>query len=204
MLLRTFALEINLERGDLDLFTREYYQMDKRLLLKDFRAAQDKALNSSRMRIAGTYGYLSPEYAIQGIFSEKSDVFSFGVMLLEIINSKRNNSYSHSKDDPLNLLDHACQLWNEGKIMEFPDPKVAGTLETPTQVVICILVGLLCVQEHANYRPNTATIVSMLCNDTVLPSPKRPAFGSKDRSPDDSKFSPCSRNSFTISNVEGR
>ncbi|XP_059306973.1 G-type lectin S-receptor-like serine/threonine-protein kinase B120 [Lycium ferocissimum] len=155
-------------------------------------------------RIAGTYGYMSPEYAIQGIFSEKSDVFSFGVILLEIISSKKNNSYSHSKDDPLNLLDHAWQLWNEGKILEFPDPKVAGSLDTPTQVVRCILVGLLCVQEQANYRPNTATVVSMLCSDTVLPSPKRPAYSSKDRSPDDSSSSPCSRNSFTISNVEGR
>ncbi|OIT29564.1 g-type lectin s-receptor-like serinethreonine-protein kinase [Nicotiana attenuata] len=152
-------------------------------------------------RIAGTYGYMSPEYAIQGMFSEKSDVFSFGVILLEIISSKRNNSFSHSKDS-LNLLEHAWQLWNEGKILDLPDPRVAGSLET-TQVVRCIVVGLLCVQEHANDRPNTATIVSTLCNDTILPSPKRPAY-SKDGSADDSNFSPCSRNSFSISNVEGR
>ncbi|PHU06700.1 hypothetical protein BC332_23189 [Capsicum chinense] len=154
-------------------------------------------------KIAGTYGYMSPEYAIQGIFSEKSDVFSFGVILLEIISSKRNSSYCHSEDS-FNLLDHAWQLWNEGKILEFPDPKVVGSLETPTQVVRCILVGLLCVQEHANYRPNTATIVSMLCSDTVLPSPKRPAYSSKDRSLDDPNLSPWSRNFVTISNVEGR
>ncbi|XP_075083410.1 G-type lectin S-receptor-like serine/threonine-protein kinase B120 [Nicotiana tabacum] len=148
-------------------------------------------------RIAGTYGYMSPEYAIQGIFSEKSDVFSFGVILLEIISNKRNSSFSHS-----DLLDHAWHLWNEGKILEFSDPKEAGSLETE-QVVRCILVGLLCVQEHANDRPNTATIVSMLCSDTILPSRKRPAYN-KDRSPDDPNFSPCSRNSFSISNVEGR
>ncbi|XP_055821820.1 G-type lectin S-receptor-like serine/threonine-protein kinase SD1-13 [Solanum dulcamara] len=125
------------------------------------------------------------------------------VILLEIISSKRNSSYCHSKDS-LNLPDQAWQLWNEGKILKFPDPKVFGSLETPTQVVRCILVGLLCVQEHASYRPNTATIVSMLCSDTVLPSPKRPAYSSKDRSSDDPNFSPCSRNSISISNVEGR
>ncbi|KAH0638743.1 hypothetical protein KY285_035329 [Solanum tuberosum] len=152
-------------------------------------------------RIAGTYGYMSPEYAIQGIFSEKSDVFSFGVILLEIISSKRNNSYCHSEDS-LNLPDQAWQLWNEGKILEFPDPKVFGSLETPTQVVRCIIVGLLCVQEHASYRPNTATIVSMLCSDTLLPPPKRPAYSS--RGSDDPNISPCSRNSISISNVEGR
>ncbi|WMV44843.1 hypothetical protein MTR67_038228 [Solanum verrucosum] len=152
-------------------------------------------------RIAGTYGYMSPEYAIQGIFSEKSDVFSFGVILLEIISSKRNNSYCHSEDSR-NLPDQAWQLWNEGKILEFPDPKVFGSLETPTQVVRCIIVGLLCVQEHASYRPNTATIVSMLCSDTLLPPPKRPAYSS--RGSDDPNISPCSRNSISISNVEGR
>ncbi|KAK4731050.1 hypothetical protein R3W88_024038 [Solanum pinnatisectum] len=152
-------------------------------------------------RIAGTYGYMSPEYAIQGIFSEKSDVFSFGVILLEIISSKRNNSYCHSEDS-LNLPDQAWQLWNEGKILEFPDPNVFVPLETPTQVVRCIIVGLLCVQEHASYRPNTATIVSMLCCDTVLSSPKRPAYSS--RGSDDPNISPCSRNSISITNVEGR
>lgn len=56
-------------------------------------------------RIAGNYGYMSPEYAVQGIFSEKSDVFSFGVILLEIISSKRNSSYCHSEVS-FNLLDH--------------------------------------------------------------------------------------------------
>ncbi|WMV46292.1 hypothetical protein MTR67_039677 [Solanum verrucosum] len=90
-------------------------------------------------RIAGTYGYMSPAYAIHGIFSEKLDVFSFGVILLEIISSKRNNNYCHSEDS-LNLPDQACQLWNEGKILEFPDPNVFVSPETPTQVVRCIIL----------------------------------------------------------------
>ncbi|KAK4731552.1 hypothetical protein R3W88_024540 [Solanum pinnatisectum] len=112
-------------------------------------------------KIAGTYGYMSPEYAIQGIIFEKSNVFSFGIILLEIISSK---------------------------ILEFPDPNVFVSLETPTQVVICIIV--------------ISTIVSMVCSDTVLPSPKRPTHSS--RGSDDPNISPCSRNSISISNVQGR
>ncbi|MCD9560678.1 hypothetical protein HAX54_019421, partial [Datura stramonium] len=88
-------------------------------------------------------GYMSPEYAIQGIYSEKSDVFSFGVILLEIISSKKKQQLLSLRRLSQPLYNNtAWQLWNEGKILEFPDPKVAGSLDSPTQVVRCIHVGL--------------------------------------------------------------
>jgi serine/threonine protein kinase len=48
-------------------------------------------------------GYMSPEYAMEGIFSVKSDVYSFGILLLEIITGERNNSF-HNKNDSLNIV----------------------------------------------------------------------------------------------------
>uniref|UniRef100_M1DBZ0 non-specific serine/threonine protein kinase n=1 Tax=Solanum tuberosum TaxID=4113 RepID=M1DBZ0_SOLTU len=74
-------------------------------LARTFQVTQE--LNTRR--IVGTYGYMSPEYAMGGLFSEKSDIYSFGVLLLEIVNGTRNSRfYDHERH--LNLLsyDHAA------------------------------------------------------------------------------------------------
>ncbi|KAK9014377.1 hypothetical protein V6N11_005538 [Hibiscus sabdariffa] len=69
-------------------------------------------------RVVGTYGYMSPEYAMHGHFSIKSDVYSFGVLLLEIITGKKNSSYF--PDSPsLNLVGHVWELWKEDKAIEY-------------------------------------------------------------------------------------
>ncbi|CAL5441335.1 unnamed protein product [Camellia sinensis] len=77
-------------------------------------------------RVVGTYGYMSPEYAIDGRFSIKSDVFSFGVMVLEILSGKSNRRFHHP-DHYFNLLGHAWTLWTEGKACELLDPLVDGS-----------------------------------------------------------------------------
>ncbi|RHN40747.1 putative protein kinase RLK-Pelle-DLSV family [Medicago truncatula] len=71
---------------------------------------QESVVNTNR--IVGTYGYMSPEYAMEGICSTKSDVYSFGVLLLEIICGRKNNSF-YDVDRPLNLIGHAWELWND-------------------------------------------------------------------------------------------
>ncbi|KAL5730625.1 G-type lectin S-receptor-like serine/threonine-protein kinase SD1-1 [Ranunculus cassubicifolius] len=65
-------------------------------------------------------GYMSPEYAVDGRYSVKSDVFSFGVLVLEIISGNENLGFSHP-DHGLNLLGHAWRLWSEDNIMELVD-----------------------------------------------------------------------------------
>ncbi|KAF8086436.1 hypothetical protein N665_0625s0001 [Sinapis alba] len=65
-------------------------------------------------KVVGTYGYMSPEYAMDGTFSMKSDVFSFGVLLLEIISGKRNRGFCVS-DNNLNLLGYVWRHWKEDK-----------------------------------------------------------------------------------------
>ncbi|OVA12779.1 Protein kinase domain [Macleaya cordata] len=101
-------------------------------------------------------GYMSPEYAMEGLFSEKSDVYSFGVLLLEIVGRKRNNSLQHL-ELPLSLLGYAWQLWNENNMQSLIDSTV---LSEPflEQILRCIHVGLLCTRickGQTNYVYNT-------------------------------------------------
>eukprot|EP00262_Sarcandra_glabra_P004314 TRINITY_DN1526_c0_g3_i2.p1 TRINITY_DN1526_c0_g3~~TRINITY_DN1526_c0_g3_i2.p1 ORF type:complete len:183 (+),score=24.83 TRINITY_DN1526_c0_g3_i2:253-801(+) len=126
-------------------------------------------------RVVGTYGYMSPEYAMDGLFSEKSDVFSFGVLLLEIVTGKKNTGFYPSKNS-LNLLGYAWQLWKEGKALRLMDQSISSSC-VERDMLKCMHVGFLCVQEDAADRPTMSSVVSMLGNETAtLPSPKQPAF----------------------------
>ncbi|XP_075649217.1 G-type lectin S-receptor-like serine/threonine-protein kinase At1g11410 [Castanea sativa] len=155
--------------------------------------------------IAGTYGYMSPEYAMQGLFSIKSDVYSFGVLLLEIITGKRNGTYHH--DGPSsNLIGHVWDLWREDNSMKIVDPLLDETCPA-NEVSRCIQIGLLCVQEHAADRPTMSTIVFMLGNDTPLPSPKQPAFilkGTYNSTDKSTSSASNSINEITLSQIDGR
>ncbi|PON41058.1 Mitogen-activated protein kinase kinase kinase [Parasponia andersonii] len=125
-------------------------------------------------KVVGTYGYMAPEYAMQGQFSTKSDVFSFGVILLEIINGKKNSS-SFLDEKSQTLIRYAWQLWREGKELEFVDPLMESS---PIEdVVRCMQIGLLCVQEDPADRPTMSTVVALLGSGTIsLPQPRQPAF----------------------------
>ncbi|KAH0698237.1 hypothetical protein KY289_015719 [Solanum tuberosum] len=146
--------------------------------ISDFGMARIIAGNQDQantIRVVGTYGYMAPEYAMRGRFSEKSDVYSFGVLLLEIISGRRNNSF-YQDDGALSLLAWAWKLWNENKIVELVDPKIIE-LQLKKEIHRCVHVGLLCVQEYAEDRPNVSTVLSMLTREIDdLPSPKQPAF----------------------------
>ncbi|CAL5410958.1 unnamed protein product [Camellia sinensis] len=126
-------------------------------------------------RVVGTYGYMSPEYAMRGKFSVKSDVFSFGVLVLEIISGKKNNTFYQSECAE-NLLSYAWKLWREKKPLELMDSTLEGSYSI-NEVIRCIHIGLLCVQEDPDARPSMATIVVMLNSFSVnLSIPQQPAF----------------------------
>ncbi|KAF7842158.1 G-type lectin S-receptor-like serine/threonine-protein kinase [Senna tora] len=133
-------------------------------------------IEANTNRVVGTYGYMSPEYAMKGFFSIKSDVYSFGVLLLEVVTGKKNNS--DYDDITSTLVGHIWDLWNEGKAMEIVDPSIHETCPKD-EVINCIQIGLLCVQDNAADRPTMSTVISMLGSDSSLPSPKQPAFISK-------------------------
>ncbi|KAM0062541.1 putative protein kinase RLK-Pelle-DLSV family [Helianthus debilis subsp. tardiflorus] len=125
-------------------------------------------------KVVGTYGYISPEYALQGHFSIKSDVFSFGVLVLEIICGQRIREFSHG-DHYDNLLGHAWRLYKEGRTFEL----MSGSLQAScvvSEVLRSIHVALLCVQNHAEDRPTMLSVVLMLVGEGALPEPKQPAY----------------------------
>ncbi|XP_019174907.1 PREDICTED: cysteine-rich receptor-like protein kinase 5 [Ipomoea nil] len=127
-------------------------------------------------RVIGTYGYMSPEYVLHGLFSVKSDIFSFGVLLLEIITGKKNNSLSMNSTGTEDLLSYAWKHWREGKALDMVDQSLGG-LYSKNEVIQCIHVGLLCVQEEVEDRPTMANVVLMLnSHSATRNAPNPPAF----------------------------
>ncbi|XP_017219881.1 cysteine-rich receptor-like protein kinase 10 isoform X2 [Daucus carota subsp. sativus] len=126
-------------------------------------------------RIVGTYGYMSPEYAMHGQFSSKSDVFSFGVLVLEIISGKKNNSFYES-DPAEDLLSYAWRQWKNGTPLELMDPTLSDSYLT-TEVIRCFQIGLLCVQEDVDARPSMPSVLTMLTSHSIsVALPKQPPF----------------------------
>ncbi|XP_078165031.1 receptor-like serine/threonine-protein kinase SD1-7 [Carex rostrata] len=152
--------------------------------------------------VIGTRGYMSPEYITEGKFSVKSDVFSFGVILLEIISGKRNQG-NH------NLLAYAWKFWEEEDILKLLDKAVESPVLT-TELSRCVHVGLLCVQECPDDRPSMSSVLMMLsCDNLELPAPKKPLICSSNIgvSTTDSnsyKYDLISGDQLTITRVEGR
>ncbi|KAK2977250.1 hypothetical protein RJ640_005512 [Escallonia rubra] len=124
--------------------------------ISDFGTArifQGDQTEANTNRVVGTFGYMSPEYALDGLFSIKSDVFSFGVLLLEVISGKKNIGFFHNNPTS-NLIKHAWELWNDGNALELVDTCMGDSYPT-NDVLRCIQVGLLCVQDEAIDRPVT-------------------------------------------------
>ncbi|XP_042469971.1 receptor-like serine/threonine-protein kinase SD1-8 [Zingiber officinale] len=144
-----------------------------RILDGDENAAKTK-------RIVGTYGYMPPEYIKNGRFSIKSDIFSFGILILEIISGKRNTEVFTS-DQHLNLLDYVWRLWRNDKALELIDETICPPFSME-EVMRCINIGLLCVQERCEDRPIVTSILLMLLgsDNTSLPEPRQPGFVSRD------------------------
>ncbi|KAK1378491.1 cysteine-rich receptor-like protein kinase 10 [Heracleum sosnowskyi] len=126
-------------------------------------------------RIVGTYGYMAPEYAMHGQFSLKSDVFSFGVLVLEIVTGKKNNTFYQS-DEAADLLSYAWKQWKNSTPLELMDPTLIDSYSR-SEVTRCFQIGLLCVQEDVEARPSMALVLTMLTSHSVsIALPKEPPF----------------------------
>ncbi|KAI5323028.1 hypothetical protein L3X38_032100 [Prunus dulcis] len=155
-------------------------------------------------RVVGTYGYMAPEYAMESLFSVKSDVFSFGVILLELISGKRNSGF-YLSEHAKTLIAYAWRLWKAGKELEFVDPLLMESC-TKTEVLRCMHIALLCVQEDPAERPTMSAVAVLLGSESVdLPEPKQPAiFAVRRVLPVNESITDPSANGLTMSIIAPR
>ncbi|KAK4386816.1 putative LRR receptor-like serine/threonine-protein kinase [Sesamum angolense] len=144
--------------------------------ISDFGLAKlyDDSKTHISTRIAGTLGYLAPEYAMRGRLTEKADIFSFGVVALEII-SGRPNSDLGLEDDMIYLLEWVWNLHEDNRDIELVDPTLDQYDANTVQRVID--VALLCTQASPALRPPMSRVVAMLSGDIEVPSvTSRPGY----------------------------
>ncbi|PHT47147.1 Cysteine-rich receptor-like protein kinase 8 [Capsicum baccatum] len=125
-------------------------------------------------KISGTYGYIAPEYALHGYLSVKADVFSFGVLLLEIV-SGRKNSDGRLGPQKADVLRYAWELFQERKTLELVDSSLENY--DADEAAMCIQLGLLCCQSSVSDRPDMNSVNLALSSDSfTLPRPGKPAI----------------------------
>ncbi|OIW00742.1 hypothetical protein TanjilG_09711 [Lupinus angustifolius] len=134
-------------------------------------------------RVAGTNGYMAPEYVMHGNLSVKADVFSYGVLVLELITGQRNSAFNLDVDAQ-SLLDWAYKQYKKGKSLDIVDSTLTSSME-PEQVAMCIQLGLLCTQGDPQLRPNMRRVVMTLSRKRGhMDEPMRPGTpGSRYRRP---------------------
>ncbi|KAK4255938.1 hypothetical protein QN277_008863 [Acacia crassicarpa] len=120
-------------------------------------------------RIAGTIGYMAPEYAMRGYLTDKADVYSFGVVALEIVSGKSNASY-RPKEEFVYLLDWAYVLQEEGNLIELVDPNL-GSSYSSHEAMIMLEVALLCTNPSPTLRPSMSSVVGMLEGKLPIQAP---------------------------------
>nr|XP_007132111.1 hypothetical protein PHAVU_011G067400g [Phaseolus vulgaris]ESW04105.1 hypothetical protein PHAVU_011G067400g [Phaseolus vulgaris] len=117
-------------------------------------------------RIVGTYGYMAPEYAMHGYLTDKADVYSFGIVALEII-SGRSNMIQRHKETSFHLLDWAHMLKESDNLMELVDSRL-GLDFNKKEVTTMINVALSCTNVSASLRPTMSSVVSMLEGRSIV------------------------------------
>ncbi|GKC18930.1 probable LRR receptor-like serine/threonine-protein kinase isoform X1 [Tanacetum coccineum] len=123
-------------------------------------------------KIAGTMGYMAPEYALWGHLTYKADVYSFGVLALEIVAGKNNMRYRPSEDYYclLDFVKLAVVMKQKGSLIDLVDPRL-GSDFNKKEAVIMMTIGLLCTNQSPALRPTMSQVVNMLEGRTKIMEP---------------------------------
>ncbi|XP_076959409.1 cysteine-rich receptor-like protein kinase 25 [Bidens hawaiensis] len=134
----------------------------------------DQTQGNTRM-VVGTYGYMAPEYVMHGRFSVKLDVFSFGVLMIEVITGRKNQSFQH--ENGVDLLTHVWRNWQVGTPSNIIDPILLRGSSPLYEIIRSIHISLLCVQKNVAGRPIMSQVVLMLGSSSLtLQVPLEPGF----------------------------
>ncbi|WCJ23669.1 Leucine-rich repeat transmembrane protein kinase [Euphorbia peplus] len=146
-------------------------------------------------RIAGTIGYMAPEYAMRGYLTDKADVYSFGVVLLEIISGKSNTNY-RPKDEFVYLLDWAYVLQEQGNLLDLVDP-ILGSNYSKEEARRLLTLALLCTNPSPTLRPSMSSVVNMVEGKIPVQAPPIIKKGSIDEDARFKAFEILSQDSHT-------
>ncbi|VAI79320.1 unnamed protein product [Triticum turgidum subsp. durum] len=150
--------------------------------------------NGSLDRYLCASGYIAPEYASGAVYSLKTDVFSFGILVLETISGRKNTILDKRGDTVGDLVRDAWCLWKDRRLHELVDPSLGNRYEV-AEITRCAQVALLCAQEDPADRPTMTDVAAMLSSESMrLPmEPKQPAVLSEGSAGEDTYMSQSSR-----------
>uniref|UniRef100_A0ACD5ZCU2 Uncharacterized protein n=1 Tax=Avena sativa TaxID=4498 RepID=A0ACD5ZCU2_AVESA len=139
------------------------------------RALSSNVAEERTSRVVGTCGYKAPEYASRGVYSLKTDVFSFGILVLVIISGRKNTILDKRGDTVGDLVRDAWKMWKDQRLHELVDPSLGNGYDI-AEITRCAQVALLCAQEDPADRPTMTDVAAMLNSERMsLPmEPKQP------------------------------
>ncbi|KAK9725790.1 hypothetical protein RND81_05G169500 [Saponaria officinalis] len=154
----------------------EHHDLESRIKTPSMRDYDDQFHLAETSKIGGTIGYLPPEsFQKRYIATAKSDVFSFGIVALEVASGRRAVDLAHS-DDKIILLDWVRRLADQGKLLEAGDPKLPDGSYSLYDMERLIHLGLLCTLHHPKSRPNMKWVLDAICGNVLGQLPALPSF----------------------------
>ncbi|CAA3002282.1 serine threonine- kinase [Olea europaea subsp. europaea] len=114
-------------------------------------------------RVAGTLGYLAPEYAMVGKLTRKADIYSFGVLLIEIVTGRCNTNMRLPTDEQY-ILERIWQLYKRRELVTLVDTSLNGDFDAE-QACRFLKIGLLCTQDSPKLRPSMSAVIQLLSGE---------------------------------------